>query len=67
MTKQQIIKTLMLSPFYFSLSLSERSSVIEGLQQRIREGFPEQSMAEEKSKSVRDRESSAIQNISAES
>gem|GEM_PF-5925637 len=39
-TKQQIIRTLMLSPFYFHLTLLERRQVLEAVwrAQRLRTG-----------------------------
>jgi len=39
-TKQQIIRTLMLSPFYFHLTLHERRQVLEAVwrAQRLRTG-----------------------------
>lgn len=41
LTKQQIISTLMMSPYYFSLSLGERSSVIDALQRTIKKMAPD--------------------------
>ena len=38
-SKQQIISTLMLSPYYFSLSLDERRLVIEDLADRYGPGY----------------------------